>query len=419
MIKKSKVTSVNLESLNNPYKTILMAQDKDQKTLNVPPLRFPGFTDEWKTDRLSSYAKKIIRKNKGNSITNVLCNSANLGIIPQLEYFDRDIANSENTNAYYVIERGDFVYNPRKSVSAPYGPVNLYDRPESGIISPLYLCFRVKNISKDFLLRWFKGNSWHQYVYSHGDTGVRYDRVSIKDEIFLNMPILLPSIPEQEKIAKFLSLLDERITTQNKIIEDLKKLKSAIIDSHFDGQKVNRRIGDLIHEVSNRNKSNTDLPVLSVSNRQGFIAQSEQFENRVIASDDTSNYKIVIKDDFAYNPARINVRSIARLVNYESGIVSPMYLCFRCSNEILPEYLELFFQSRNFQLEVEKKLEGSVRLCLSMDGMKSIQFSLPPIYEQKALTKRLKAIQSKLSNEETLNLLYQAQRRYLLTNLFI
>ena len=174
----------------------------------------------------------------------------------------------------------------------------------------------------------------------------------------------------------------------------------------------------MIHEVSNRNKSNTDLPVLSVSNRQGFIAQSEQFENRVIASDDTSNYKIVIKDDFAYNPARINVGSIARLVNYESGIVSPMYLCFRCSNEILPEYLELFFQSRYFQLEVEKKLEGSVRLCLSMDGMKSIQFSLPPIYEQKALTEKLKAIQSKLDNEEMMNLLYQAQRKYSLTNLF-
>ena len=202
------------------------------------------------------------------------------------------------------------------------------------------------------------------------------------------------------------------------MIKDVCASMSAIIDIHFNGVITNRRIGDLIHEVSNRNKSNTDLPVLSVSNRQGFIAQSEQFENRVIASDDTSNYKIVIKDDFAYNPARINVGSIARLVNYESGIVSPMYLCFRCSNEILPEYLELFFQSRYFQLEVEKKLEGSVRLCLSMDGMKSIQFSLPPIYEQKALTEKLKAIQSKLDNEEMMNLLYQAQRKYSLTNLF-
>ena len=194
---------------------------------------------------------------------------------------------------------------------------------------------------------------------------------------------------------------------------------SAIIDSHFNGVITNRSIGDLIHEVSNRNKRNTDLPVLSVSNRQGFIAQSEQFENRIIASDDTSNYKIVIKNDFAYNPARINVGSIARLVNYESGTVSPMYICFRCSDEILPEYLELFFQSRYFQLEVERRLEGSVRLCLSMDGIKSIQFSLLPIYEQNTLIEKMNAIQLKLDNEEMMNLLYQAQRKYLLTSMFI
>lgn len=194
---------------------------------------------------------------------------------------------------------------------------------------------------------------------------------------------------------------------------------SVIIDSHFNGLNISRKIGDMIHEVSNRNKKNTDFPVLSVSNRQGFIAQTEQFENRVIASDDTSNYKIVVKDDFAYNPARINVGSIARLENYENGIVSPMYICFRCSDEILPEYLELFFQSRYFQLEVEKRLEGSVRQCLSFDGIKSIQFSLIPISEQKEFTEKLKVIQSKLDNEDTMNHLYQAQRKYILANMFI
>ena len=175
----------------------------------------------------------------------------------------------------------------------------------------------------------------------------------------------------------------------------------------------------MVHEISNRNKRNADLPVLSVSNRQGFIAQSEQFENRVIASDDTSKYKIVVKNDFAYNPARINVGSIARLVNFDSGIVSPMYVCFRCSGEVLPDYLELFFQSRYFKLEVEKRLEGSVRQCLSIDGIKSIQCRLLPINNQKALIERLKAIQSKLNNEETIGLLHQELRQYLLSSLFI
>ena len=276
--------------------------------------------------------------------------------------------------------------------------------------------FRPNNINSSFVYYSIANDKFCDYVMS-GAKGVKMPRGD-KDQI-LKFETGIPSDEEQQRIVQLLSLIDERIATQNKIIEDLKKLKSAIIDCHFNGRKANNRLGDLIHEVSNRNKRNTDLPVLSVSNRQGFIAQSEQFENRIIASDDTSNYKIVIKNDFAYNPARINVGSIARLVNYESGIVSPMYICFRCSDEILPEYLELFFQSRYFQLEVEKRLEGSVRQCLSIDGIKSIQFGILSISEQKVFAEKLKTIQTKLDNEETMNLLYQAKRKYLLSNMFI
>ena len=408
-----------------------MAQDKDQKTLNVPPLRFPGFTDEWKrikgSDLLDFYSTNSLSWEMLNYEYGDLHN-LHYGLIhsglPTLIDLKRDTLPFVNDTAkpknYTLCKEGDIAFaDASEDTNDVAKAIEFINLEGQQVISGLHTIHGRDNGNKTVV--GFKGyafasSSFHNQIRRIAQ-GTKIYSISSKsfDEVFIS----IPNKTEQTKIARLLHLIDERIATQNKIIEDLKKLKSAIIDSHFDGQKVNRRIGDLIHEVSNRNKSNTDLPVLSVSNRQGFIAQSEQFENRVIASDDTSNYKIVIKDDFAYNPARINVRSIARLVNYESGIVSPMYLCFRCSNEILPEYLELFFQSRNFQLEVEKKLEGSVRLCLSMDGMKSIQFSLPPIYEQKALTKRLKAIQSKLSYEETLNLLYQAQRRYLLTNLFI
>lgn len=194
---------------------------------------------------------------------------------------------------------------------------------------------------------------------------------------------------------------------------------SAIIDSHFTKYNANPMVGDYIAEVSVRNKDYKKLPVLSVSNRLGFIAQTEQFGDRTIASDDTSNYKIVEYNDFAYNPARINVGSIARLKNFESGIISPMYICFRCKNEILPEYLELFFQSRYFQTEVGKRLEGSVRQCLSIDGIKSIPFQPFSISRQRLLADRLRSIQSKLDNERTLELLYQTQRKFLLSSMFI
>ena len=222
-----------------------------------------------------------------------------------------------------------------------------------------------------------------------------------------------PSIEEQQKITSLLSAIDKRIATQNKIIEDLKKLKSAIIDGHFNGLKANCRIGELITEISQRNRRQESLPVLSVSNRSGFIAQSEQFGNRTIASEDTSNYKIVITNDFAFNPARINVGSIARLINYEKGIVSPMYICFRCKDGISSEYLDLFFKSRYFQTEVGKRLEGSVRQCLSIDGIKSIQIERIPMSQQMKWAKRLTTIESKLTIEENIYQLYKLQRKYL------
>ena len=117
--------------------------------------------------------------------------------------------------------------------------------------------------------------------------------------------VSLGTVQEQNKLTRLLSFLDERIATQNKIIEDLKKLKSAIIEMEY-GQmaKSISHIGDFIEQISKRNKDSAIKNVLSVSNSQGFIQQSEQFENRIVASDDTSNYKIVERNDFAFNPAR-------------------------------------------------------------------------------------------------------------------
>ena len=116
----------------------------------------------------------------------------------------------------------------------------------------------------------------------------------ISKSAFELLPNQRPCLQEQKKIGKMLSLLDERIATQNKIIEDLKKLKSAIIEIEYTpNTKTTSHIGNVIEQISKRNKNNAIQNVLSVSNRQGFIKQSDQFENRNVASEDTSNYKIV------------------------------------------------------------------------------------------------------------------------------
>ena len=195
-----------------------------------PKLRFPGFDEPWNTALLSDYFVKSTKKNSDGMISNVICNSAKQGLIPQREYFDKDIANSDNTNGYYIIESNDFVYNPRKSADAPYGPISSYQYPEAGIVSPLYLCFRAKREINPLYFEWyFRSSTWHRYIYMSGDSGARHDRVSIKDDVFFAMPINVPSAKEQEKISLFLDVIERRIETQRTLVETLKKYKRGVI----------------------------------------------------------------------------------------------------------------------------------------------------------------------------------------------
>ena len=180
------------------------------------------------TIRLSDIATKITRKNKGNTINNVLSNSAAMGIVPQAEVFDKD-----NTANYYVISNGDFVYNPRKSTQAPFGPINMYKGKEDGIISPLYLCFQVTNINKNYLLHYFMSNVWYSYIYSNGDTGVRHDRVSIKDETFLDMPLYIHAFDKQHEIANMMEQVDAKIALEELYLTKLQKQKDYLLSAMF------------------------------------------------------------------------------------------------------------------------------------------------------------------------------------------
>ena len=197
-----------------------------------PKLRFPGFDEPWNTALLSDYFVKSTKKNSDGMISNVICNSAKQGLIPQREYFDKDIANSDNTNGYYIIESNDFVYNPRKSADAPYGPISSYQYPEAGVVSPLYLCFRAKREINPLYFEWyFRSSTWHRYIYMSGDSGARHDRVSIKDDVFFAMPINVPSAKEQERISLFLDAIERRIETQRTLVETLKKYKRGVVRS--------------------------------------------------------------------------------------------------------------------------------------------------------------------------------------------
>ena len=395
--------------------------NKDKKVLNVPLLRFPEFTDEWKESVLSDFVERVKRKNKNNLCKLPLTISAQYGLVDQISFFNKVIA-SENMSNYYLLHKGDFAYNKSYSSEYPWGAIKRLDCYEQGTLSSLYICFKpYSHVSSDFLTHYFETSKWHQGISEIAVEGARNHgllNVGIQD-FFETRHCLPQSLLEQEKIAKFLNLIEERIATQNKIIEDLKKLKSAIIHRCYSSQTNMIPLSELLKQCSDRNRSGSDLQVLSVSNKYGFIAQSDQFEDREVASDDTSNYKVVKKGMFAYNPARINVGSIALYEMDSNGIVSPMYVCFTTKSELLPSYLKYYFASQTFKHEMYKRLEGSVRLCLTFEELCNIEIHLPSIEQQKNISKYISKIENNLSLVDSIFSKYQQQRRYLLSQMFI
>lgn len=151
----------------------------------------------------------------------------------------------------------------------------------------------------------------------------------------------------------------------------------------------------------------------------GFIKQSEQFYDRTVASENKSNYKIVTEGCFAYNPARINVGSIALLSTYKVGIISPMYVCFKTKNTLDSEYLNFYYQSGFFFKELQKKLEGSVRQCLTYENMSEILIPYVDIEKQKEVATILKRFAALIATEEKYLKVLQKQKSYFLNAMFI
>lgn len=146
-------------------------------------------------------------------VDEVFTNSAEYGIISQRDYFDKDIANSENIDGYYIVEPNDFVYNPRISTLAPFGPIRRNKLEKSGAMSPLYYVFRTHDVDYGFLEYYFKTNGWHSFMHLNGNSGARSDRFAIRDEVFKEMPITMPQdIDEQKKIGDFFTTLEMAVT---------------------------------------------------------------------------------------------------------------------------------------------------------------------------------------------------------------
>ena len=387
--------------------------EKKDKNLNVPNLRFPEFSGEWDMKRLGN----LVEIRSGVSPSGAIDEE---GAYPFYKV--------EQLNNCYL-ELGETPYSTRN----PAIPANSIIFPKRGaaiMTNKVRLTSYPCQLDTNLMALSIKNNEETDYKFlfyfiERCNLSKIADTSTIPqiNNIHINpLRISIPLIREQKKISALLMELDQRIETQRKIIEDLKKLKDAITHFHFRNELTHSPmtyIGQYITQVSRRNKDTKIDRVLSVSNKYGFVDQDEQFEDRVVASIDTSNYKVVQKGDFAYNPARINVGSVAILQEFENGIVSPMYVCFTTNKELLPAYFELYLSTNIFKHEMYKRLEGSVRLCLTYESLCNIKIALPEFSVQTDLASKVSALLTKIKNEERLLCLYHKFKQYLLTQMFI
>ncbi|MCO4569410.1 hypothetical protein Si081_00422 [Streptococcus infantarius subsp. infantarius] len=186
---------------------------------------------------MGEIADKVTKKNKDIVVDEVFTNSAEFGIISQRDFFDKEIANAENIGGYYIVEPNDFVYNPRISTTAPFGPIKRNKLERTGAMSPLYYVFRPHGIDLSYLEWYFQTTCWHAFMRVNGNSGARSDRFAITDKTFNKMLISVPQdIEEQRKVGTFLTELDYLITLhQRKVFYTLKHIFYRCCDTLLSG----------------------------------------------------------------------------------------------------------------------------------------------------------------------------------------
>jgi type I restriction enzyme S subunit len=226
-------------------------------------------------------------------------------------------------------------------------------------------------------------------------TGSLLEKRRVYYSDFVKITKSLPSVEEQREISKLLLLYNQKVSLQTYKVSALEQRKIGFLQQIFSQNTQFKMVdntnypkweivslGDCCTHVIQKNKERTDLPVYSVNNLVGFTPQSNQFENREVASEDKKNYSVVSYREFAYNPSRINVGSIAFLKENISVIVSPLYVVFKCSGTLMEEFLSLYVRTNEFKTQRKTNTSGSVRDSLSFDGFKEIKIGLPSIEEQ-------------------------------------
>lgn len=314
---------------------------------------------------------------------------------------------------------GKYVFDENSIIYSKIRPnLNKLCQPSfRGICSAdMYPIWAKEEIKKSYLYYFMQSPAFYnQAIKSSMRTGIPKINRQDLNRIKITYPV---DHAIQNRIVNTISVWDNAIEKTEALIEAKEKqfewLTSNLINRA--GHKRTAASG-LMTEVSRRNKSSTIERVLSVTNHSGFVLPEEQFERRV-ASANVSNYKVVEQGQYAYNPSRINVGSIARLDDWENGILSPMYVVFKLdTKKVCSDYFLHWLNSSEARQRIKNSAQGSVRETVSFKDLGAIDIPLPAMDVQKDVTYKLNLAQKEISLLKNTLEQYRSQKRGLMQKL--
>ena len=374
----------------------------------VPNLRFNN--NPYKKYNLYEFATRVTRKNKDNVSNLPLTISAQYGLVDQVSFFNKTVA-SKDMSGYYLLKNGEFAYNKSYSNDYPWGAIKRLDLYNMGCLSTLYICFKSNDniVNSNYLVHYFESPKWHKQVADIAGEGARnHGLLNIAVNDFFNTKHAVPTIENQIKIARFLDLIEERIQTQIKIINDYKLLKKYITKS-FIKQKGTSYLLSEIAELG-RGRVISSAEISKQKNPIYPVYSSQTSNNGVMGYLDNYDYEgeyITWTTDGAnagtvyYRNGKFNCTNVCGILKIKNG-----YDAYYISN-ILNCYTKKYV-STNL---ANPKLMNNV--------MANIKINLPSIERQKYFSNILKAIEYRVKIEQDIKLNLVKQKVFLLKNMFL
>ena len=383
-----------------------------------PKLRFPGFDEPWRVERLSDFADRVTRKNSKNETDLPLTISSKDGLVDQVSYFNKTVA-SKDMSGYYLLKNGEFAYNKSYSVGYDFGSIKRLDRYPMGALSTLYICFALKKHDSDFIKAYFDSLKWYREIYMISAEGARnHGLLNVPTEEFFDTKHYLPeNTEEQRKIADFLITLERRIEAQQSLVDNLKKYKRGLVKALISGTVAFACSENKRWETVRLAEIFTISAGGDIDRQNSSPTYSTSYPYPVYANALTNNGLYGYANYFKVEGDSITVsgrgevgHAIARHCKYVP-IVRLLSL--------VPKYVDDvdFFAYMINATSIYIESTGVPQLTSPQLG--AVKVFRPPILEQKRISSLLLKIDAKIENEERLTFYLEKIRSSMLQQLFI